>query len=141
VGPILHLNAFPSLGYNVRIIFQWITILYGDCCKKTRKSQYTLNTKAHLIEDTVYTVCQSSIVTLFKVMFYVIIKVNIYKHLVTTFLWDEIMNLFCLYIIIYDTPSSACDIYTHYIHCVVVQDFVSGRVCCVNQYHYELWCG
>jgi hypothetical protein len=28
-------------------------------------------------------------------------------------------------------------IYTHYIHSVVVQDFVSGRVCCVNQYHYE----
>jgi hypothetical protein len=27
---------------------------------------------------------------------------------------------------------------THYIHSVVVQDFVSGRVCCVNQYHYEL---
>ena len=26
---------------------------------------------------------------------------------------------------------------THYIHSVVVQDFVSGRVCCVNQYHYE----
>ena len=28
-------------------------------------------------------------------------------------------------------------IYTHYIHSVVVQDFVSGRVCCVNQYYYE----
>ena len=28
-------------------------------------------------------------------------------------------------------------IYTHYIHSVVVQDFISGRVCCVNQYHYE----
>jgi hypothetical protein len=28
-------------------------------------------------------------------------------------------------------------IYTHYIHSVVVQDFVSGRACCVNQYHYE----
>ena len=27
--------------------------------------------------------------------------------------------------------------HTHYIHSVVVQDFVSGRVCCVNQYHYE----
>jgi hypothetical protein len=26
---------------------------------------------------------------------------------------------------------------THYIHSVVVQDFVSGRVCCVKQYHYE----
>jgi hypothetical protein len=26
---------------------------------------------------------------------------------------------------------------THYIHSVVVQDFVSGRICCVNQYHYE----
>jgi hypothetical protein len=25
---------------------------------------------------------------------------------------------------------------THYIHSVVVQDFVSGRVCNVNQYHY-----
>ena len=29
------------------------------------------------------------------------------------------------------------EIYTHYIHSVVVQDFVSGRACCVNQYHYE----
>ena len=28
-------------------------------------------------------------------------------------------------------------IYTHYIHSVVVQDFVLGRACCVNQYHYE----
>jgi hypothetical protein len=28
-------------------------------------------------------------------------------------------------------------IYTHYIHSVVVQDVVSGRVCCVKQYHYE----
>jgi hypothetical protein len=28
-------------------------------------------------------------------------------------------------------------IHTHYIHSVVVQDFVSGRACCVNQYHYE----
>jgi hypothetical protein len=30
-------------------------------------------------------------------------------------------------------------IYTHYIHVhsVVVQDYVSGRACCVNQYHYE----
>jgi hypothetical protein len=27
--------------------------------------------------------------------------------------------------------------YTHYIHSVVVQYFVSGRACCVNQYHYE----
>jgi hypothetical protein len=26
---------------------------------------------------------------------------------------------------------------THYIHSVVTQDFVSGRACCVNQYHYE----
>ena len=26
---------------------------------------------------------------------------------------------------------------THYIHSVVVQDLVSGRACCVNQYHYE----
>jgi hypothetical protein len=24
---------------------------------------------------------------------------------------------------------------THCIHCVLVQDFVSGRACCVNQYH------
>jgi hypothetical protein len=24
----------------------------------------------------------------------------------------------------------------HYIHSVVVQDFVSGRACCVNKYHY-----
>ena len=28
-------------------------------------------------------------------------------------------------------------IYTHYIYSVVVQDYVSGRACCVNQYHYE----
>jgi hypothetical protein len=28
-------------------------------------------------------------------------------------------------------------VHTHHIHSVVVQDFVSGRVCCVNQYHYE----
>jgi len=28
-------------------------------------------------------------------------------------------------------------IHTHYIHSVVVQDFVSGRASCVNQYHYE----
>ena len=26
---------------------------------------------------------------------------------------------------------------THYIHSVVVQYFISGRACCVNQYHYE----
>ena len=26
---------------------------------------------------------------------------------------------------------------THYIHSAVAQDFVSGRACCVNQYHYE----
>ena len=35
-----------------------------------------------------------------------------------------------------DTQNKPC-IYTHFIHSVVVQDFVSGRVCCVNQYHYE----
>jgi hypothetical protein len=29
------------------------------------------------------------------------------------------------------------EINTHYIHSVVVQDFASGRVCCVNQYHYQ----
>jgi hypothetical protein len=34
--------------------------------------------------------------------------------------------------------SGITPIYTHYIHSVVVQDYVSGRVCCVNQYHYEL---
>jgi hypothetical protein len=28
-------------------------------------------------------------------------------------------------------------IYTQYIHSVVVQDFVSGGACCVNQDHYE----
>jgi hypothetical protein len=28
-------------------------------------------------------------------------------------------------------------IYTHYIHSVMVQYFVSGQACCVNQYHYE----
>jgi hypothetical protein len=39
------------------------------------------------------------------------------------------MMVLCIYINIY--------IYTHYIHSVVVQDFVSGRACCVNQYHYE----
>jgi hypothetical protein len=27
--------------------------------------------------------------------------------------------------------------YTHYIYSVVVQDFVSGRACCVNKYHYK----
>jgi len=26
---------------------------------------------------------------------------------------------------------------THYIHIVLVQDVVSGRACCVNQYHYK----
>ena len=26
---------------------------------------------------------------------------------------------------------------THYIHSVLVQDFVSGRACCMKQYHYE----
>jgi hypothetical protein len=26
---------------------------------------------------------------------------------------------------------------THYIHSVLVQDFVLGQACCVNQYHYE----
>ena len=26
---------------------------------------------------------------------------------------------------------------THYIHSVVVKDLVSGRSCCMNQYHYE----
>jgi hypothetical protein len=30
-------------------------------------------------------------------------------------------------------------IHTHYIHSMVVQDVVSGRVCCVNQFQYELW--
>jgi hypothetical protein len=29
------------------------------------------------------------------------------------------------------------NIYTHYIHSVLVQDFVLGRACCVHQYHYE----
>jgi hypothetical protein len=28
-------------------------------------------------------------------------------------------------------------IHTHYMHSVVVQDFVSDRVCYVNKYHYE----
>jgi hypothetical protein len=54
------------------------------------------------------------------------------------------------YNILYQTPCirqatffkfkgkrTKCLINTHYIHSVVVQDFVSGRVCCVNQYHYE----
>jgi hypothetical protein len=39
-----------------------------------------------------------------------------------------------------DDENKTCsfqDMNTHYIHSVVVQDFVSGRVCCVNQYHYE----
>jgi hypothetical protein len=27
--------------------------------------------------------------------------------------------------------------FTHYIHSVVVQEFLSGRACCLNQYHYE----
>ena len=39
------------------------------------------------------------------------------------------MMVLCIYINIY--------IYTHYIHSVVVQDFVSGRACCVNHDHYE----
>jgi hypothetical protein len=30
-------------------------------------------------------------------------------------------------------------IHTHYIHSVVVQYFVSGRACCVNQYDYVSW--
>ena len=29
-------------------------------------------------------------------------------------------------------------IYTHYIHSVVLQDFVSGRACCVNQCHVAI---
>jgi hypothetical protein len=33
--------------------------------------------------------------------------------------------------------SNSIIVNTHYIHSVMVQDFVSGRVCCVNQYHYE----
>ena len=27
---------------------------------------------------------------------------------------------------------------THYIHSVLVEDFVSGRACFMNQYHYEV---
>ena len=50
-------------------------------------------------------------------------------------------NLSCImtinsYIILYNTINV---INTHYIHTVLVQDFVSGRACCVNQYHYELF--
>jgi hypothetical protein len=33
--------------------------------------------------------------------------------------------------------SWPCTLYTHYIYSVLVQDFVSGQVCCMNQYHYE----
>ena len=29
------------------------------------------------------------------------------------------------------------DIHTHCLHSVLVQDFVSGQACCVNQYHCE----
>ena len=36
-----------------------------------------------------------------------------------------------------DIMLLSCLINTHYIHSVVVQNFVSGRVCCVNQYHYK----
>ena len=36
-----------------------------------------------------------------------------------------------------DIMLISCLINTHYIHSVVVQNFVSGRVCCVNQYHYK----
>ena len=42
------------------------------------------------------------------------------------------------------SPKQLTKIHTHYIHSMVVQDFVSGRAYCVNQYHYEslmLWCG
>jgi len=35
--------------------------------------------------------------------------------------------------------SSSHVINTHYIHSVLVQDFVSGQACCVSQYHYKLW--
>jgi hypothetical protein len=33
--------------------------------------------------------------------------------------------------------SNNQSMYTHYIHSVVVQDFVTGRACYVNQHHYE----
>jgi hypothetical protein len=36
-----------------------------------------------------------------------------------------------------NTKHMIKEINTHYIHSVVVQDFASGRVCCVNQYHYQ----
>jgi hypothetical protein len=29
--------------------------------------------------------------------------------------------------------------YMYYMNSVLVQDFVSGQACCVNQYHYQLW--
>ena len=39
-----------------------------------------------------------------------------------------------------DFIESTNTINTHYIHSVVVQYFVSGRTCCVNQNHYESLC-
>ena len=36
-----------------------------------------------------------------------------------------------------NTDTTKLLIHTHYIHNVVVHYFVSGRVCCVKQYHYE----
>ena len=42
----------------------------------------------------------------------------------------------------YHFPSSLISwqiwlMYTQYVHSVLVQNFASGRACCVNQYHYE----
>jgi hypothetical protein len=48
------------------------------------------------------------------------------NHAILTFLRSEYIYIYAL-----------MQIYSNYIHSVVVQHFVSGRACCVNQYHYE----
>ena len=48
------------------------------------------------------------------------------------YLLYTILSMICMF-----SRGSLHAINTHYIHSVVVQYFVSGRVCCVNQYHYE----
>jgi hypothetical protein len=53
----------------------------------------------------------------------------LYKNICLKWLYIDVIQISA------GTPNS--NIYTHYIHSVVVQDFVSGRVCCVNQYHYD----
>ena len=53
-------------------------------------------------------------------------------------IWDYKINSGNLYIIIsHYVKYNNCRINTHYIHSVLVQDFVSGQTCCVSKYHYE----